>query len=398
MRIRQGIEAGRGWKTVGVAVVLAATVVLPGLAGEAKATGAAGEFLRQAYLSVVDAELARAEERPADAVAAYRQALEYYSRLQAEYPGWQGAMVSYRVAECQNEIAAIEKAGAGGAAAVPARVGDLAGNDVARLDKLIVDLREVKAALAASPELPAAAPDKQLGREVERLRDELQQAAKANQALQRKVAKLEAKLSRSGGAEAPAHAPSATLVAAVKAEAHRLMQSGKEADAMVLLREAAERMPAEPGLVVLLGVAACRVGQFQDAVFVLQPFDVRRPDNADALLTLGTAYMGLGRIGEARDVTEKALKVNPDSAEAHYNLAQILVTLKPPEVAESQQHYRRALELGLPADPDFENTLRTALIISRLKKRPESKFRGEASRAIPPGPGKAMPLPMSETP
>jgi hypothetical protein len=39
---------------------------------------------------------------------------------------------------------------------------------------------------------------------------------------------------------------------------------------------------------------------------------------------------------------------------------------------DAQQHYRRALELGMAPDPDFENTLRTALIIARLKTRPSA--------------------------
>jgi hypothetical protein len=99
--------------------------------------------------------------------------------------------------------------------------------------------------------------------------------------------------------------------------------------------------------------------------------------------------MGLGRIGEARVATEKALKINPDSPEVNYNMAQILISLSPPEVMDAQQHYRRALELGMAPDPDFENTLRTALIIARLKTRPSTSRgtkveRGNApARAIP---------------
>ena len=146
------------------------------------------------------------------------------------------------------------------------------------------------------------------------------------------------------------------------------MQENKTPDAVALLSEASDLIPTEPDLLIQLSVAYCRAADFVSAVRVLEPFDVRHPSNADALLTLGTAYMGLGKIGEARVATEKSLKIKPDSPEANYNLAQILISLSPPEVMDAQQHYRRALELGLSPDPDFENTLRTALIIARLKK------------------------------
>ena len=72
-------------------------------------------------------------------------------------------------------------------------------------------------------------------------------------------------------------------------------------------------------------------------------------------------------------------------------MAQILVSLTPPDVGESQQHYRRALELGLAADPDFENTLRTAQIIARIKKqRHGSSWR---TSTVEPEAPKIQPIP-----
>ncbi len=218
--------------------------------------------------------------------------------------------------------------------------------------------------------IPADIQSKQLMAEVERLNEELNESVKSEQALQRKIVKLEAKLTKvSGGSVSETNISCRAVVAAVKKEASRLMSTNEFVPAIMLLMEAAELMPSETDLVVALALANCRDGRYADAVKLLTPFDVWKPKNADALLTLGTAYMGLGEVGKARDAVEKTLAIKPNSAEAHYNLAQILITVTPPDVPNAQAHYQRALELGAPVDLEFENALRTAIIITRMKQR-----------------------------
>jgi TPR repeat protein len=46
-----------------------------------------------------------------------------------------------------------------------------------------------------------------------------------------------------------------------------------------------------------------------------------------------------------------------------------LLSVSPSDPVAAQQYYRRAMELGLPADADLENSLRMALIMSRIKRR-----------------------------
>jgi Flp pilus assembly protein TadD len=343
----------------------------------------AGELLRNAYLAVVDAEMARSEQRDIDATAAYRRALSLYGRLQAEYPGWQAAMVNYRVAECQNELGAMESPWAAEAGTNAAPASRLGTNDAARLQGLIQELRDAQAVMLSDREKATQSVRKQLEAETSRLKDELDDTVKANQILLRKVARLEARLNRAGALEGT-NMIARAVVSAVKSESRRLMQDNKNPDAIILLREASDLIPTESELLIQLSVAYCRAGEFASAVTVLAPFDVKHPTYADALLTLGTAYMGLGRIGEARVATEKALKINPDSPEVNYNMAQILISLSPPEVMDAQQHYRRALELGMAPDPDFENTLRTALIIARLKNRPSTSRSAKVERSNTP--------------
>ncbi len=335
----------------------------------------AGEWLKKAYMSVVDAEMARAEHHNVDAEKAYREALGAYAKLKAEYPGWQTTMIDYRVAECQNALVLLEKPQVPDAE-VGANKDAGTTNHVARLQGLLSELRDMKAELALIKMAGDDTPAKQMADEVTRLKEALNESTKDHQALQRKMVKLESKLRKAGGSLGnESNVLYRAVVSAVKSEANRMMKVNDLIPAIELLTEAVELMPSETDLVILLAVADCRDSRFNDAVKLMSPFDVWRAKNADALLTLGTAYMGLGEIGKARDAMDKSLAIAPNSAEAHYNLAQILITINPPDVPNAQEHYQRAVELGAPVDLDFENALRTSMIITRMKKHSATEKR-----------------------
>lgn len=332
----------------------------------------AAALMKQAYQNVVEAELAGASHREADARKSYRAALSAFARLKSDYPGWQAGMIDRRQAECQKALAALEKP------LEPevkkeqsAPTGAAASNETVRLQGVLLELRKVQTTLALIKGKGYEEKEKQLEDEVERLEDALNDASKARQELQRKVSKLEARLSklngRTGGGSN--HAYRAVIVA-VKSEANRLMKEGDMLPAIKMLNEAVELIPGESELEILLAVAYCQDGRYAEAIPLLTPYDVWRPKNSAALLTLGMAHMGLGQIGEARDATEKALHIKPDSADGHYNLAQILISILPPDAEGAREHYQRALELGAPVDAELENALKTALIITRMKKRP----------------------------
>ncbi len=349
----------------------------------ANGTTQAGEGLKKAYQAVVEAEVARSQHQDAEAVKSYRLALTYFEQIKKENPGWQAAMVSNRVVECQNAVAALEMPREPELANKKPVESTLAvSNTVARMQGLLKELRDAQSALMLVKFSSDEAQLKPLEADVERLKDELNEAAKDNQVLQRKVAKLEAKLIKAGVKPGSmTNSACRAVVSAVKLEANRLLNANDPVPAMALLREAIELMPTEGDLVVLLAVANCRDGRFDEAVKLMIPFDVWRGKNADALLTLGMAYMGLGETGKARDAMEKSLSIKPDSAEAHYNLAQILITITPPDIDAAQEHYQRAVELGLPVDLDFENALRTAMIITKMKKHAVTEKR-QTTRAV----------------
>lgn len=332
----------------------------------------AGVLMKNAYLAVVEAELARSSHRDADAKKSYWTALTAFAKLKSEYPGWQAEMINRREMECRKALAALEqplepelrkeKYGLDAASA---------SNEAVRLQGMLLELRQVQTTLSLMNAREDEAKGKQLANEIEGLEDALNEAAKTRQELQRKIGRLEARLSKAlGRTGSGTNGPCRAVVLAVKSEANRMMNGGDMLPAIHLLTEAVELMPSESELVVLLAVAYCQDGRYAEALPLLTPFDVWRPKNAAALLTLGMAHMGLGQIGEARDATEKGLHIKPDSIDGHYNLAQILVSILPPDVEGARLHYQRALELGAPVDLEFENTLKTALIITRMKKRP----------------------------
>lgn len=350
-------------KRGGVAVWIGAAMVMA-VHAQTHEVPEAESILRRAYLAVVQAELARAEQHVPDAVAEYKTALSLYGRLQGEYPGWHADLVGYRVADCNNMLAELEPLK--GAPSVGATT-----NGQARLELLLQELKGAKGWLMQGGD-GAAGRQMVLERERDRVRDERDQAVKQAQVASRQVGRLEARLRRFEQGEGASRTNVFVLLPAViRAEALRHMQEGQCDKAMVLLREGFEAMPERQDFEVLAAVAACRAGRFNVAVGILKPYDTRTPVNADALLTLGTAWMGMGRIGDARVATEKVLKMNPKSGEAHYNMAQIFLTLKPADPVAAEKHYRQALALGMEVDPDFENSLRMAFIVARLKKRTE---------------------------
>jgi tetratricopeptide (TPR) repeat protein len=354
------------------------------LAGGARAAPAgdpepAKALLRQAYLAVVEAESARTSGRPAEALAGYRRALALYDDLVAKYPDWQGELISYRSADCHNQIADLERTLAGGAPdsatnAVPAPP---ATNAEARLVALLDELRQARDLLAAAvrpagrgaaagraPE--AATPD------VRALEDECDALRKANRDLQEESARLQAKLDRAqqkkrGGRDV---ASALQLCASVlRVEGRRLIRAGERDAAVALLEEACRLFPGDADMAVLLGSAYCAAGRYADAVALLKPVAREARTNATVYLVLGSAHVGEGALGPARVAMEEAVRLAPASPEANYNLAQLLMALTPPEAVAASQYYLRSLNAGGQQDPELEAGLRNAAILQQLRTR-----------------------------
>lgn len=144
---------------------------------------------------------------------------------------------------------------------------------------------------------------------------------------------------------------------AIKARGRCLLQQGKSDEAVAILRVATLANRDDAGSRVLLGTAYCMAGQYNPAVEVLTPLLVNDPSNAHAQSAIGAAWMGLGDIRSAKVALEKAVSLNPELADAHFNLAQVLLTTGPEDEDKARQHYRKAMALGAQADPELQKRL-----------------------------------------
>jgi tetratricopeptide (TPR) repeat protein len=91
-------------------------------------------------------------------------------------------------------------------------------------------------------------------------------------------------------------------------------------------------------------------GRVEEALSYLERSNQVKPDDAITLNYMGVAASQLNQFGKAEQSLRSAIKAKPDYAEAHFNLAVIYATAKPPSIALAKRHYEKALELG--ASPD----------------------------------------------
>ena len=64
-----------------------------------------------------------------------------------------------------------------------------------------------------------------------------------------------------------------------------------------------------------------------------------------------------GLRAQAETALRKAVELNPNYGSAHNDLAVIYLGEKPPMAELARWHYRKAVELGEPRDPDLEKKL-----------------------------------------
>jgi tetratricopeptide (TPR) repeat protein len=161
-------------------------------------------------------------------------------------------------------------------------------------------------------------------------------------------------------AEAAAAAPvSPRLVRALCVEAVDRLRADQPEKAQELLLRALNADPDGAAVRLLLGIVHCRRGDYENALYVLKPLVEDNPQDARAHVALGTAYFALGRFLSAEEHLRRATVLKPDMAEAHYDLAQLLVALKPPELDRARKHYARSIELGNKPDPVLAKQLQT---------------------------------------
>ena len=127
-------------------------------------------------------------------------------------------------------------------------------------------------------------------------------------------------------------------------------RQGKLTAAQLALEKAVKVDPNDAFSLTTLGAVMIEQNRIQDAVGYLERANTSSPDDPITLNYLGVASSQLGEFGRAEQSLRRAITVRPEYAEAHFNLAVIYATAKPPSIALAKRHYEKALELGSSPD------------------------------------------------
>jgi tetratricopeptide (TPR) repeat protein len=316
----------------------------------------AEERMGQAYVFMTRADQSRQEGNPEKAKENYEEALGLLEALETDYPGWYTQVVRHRILACESAIELIRN----GKPPPPSVSESTAEKAADPLDVVSFPL-SADSSETAMRALRAGIEERDLS--VSDLRAEIFDLKEQNR-------KLASKLAKFTGEKAPAVAgsPGVTYPDVLKEEVRKRIETGAYTNAIALLEEMKTLLPEDTDVPRLLGVAFCRQGYFVEALRVIEPLVKRGRAPADVLLTLGVAYLGTGNLGRARNAFEKALDRDPLLSEAHFNLAQILIRLKPPEADLARRHYLIATQQGATRDSALETAIGQALMYEQARK------------------------------
>ncbi|MEM6910283.1 MAG: tetratricopeptide repeat protein [Verrucomicrobiota bacterium] len=128
-------------------------------------------------------------------------------------------------------------------------------------------------------------------------------------------------------------------------------------EAESLLSEAVQSAPELARCWSALGLLAFRRGEVELAIAHHLRAVALEPENARVHGHLGVALYEKGWFLGAETELRRALQLDPDFADGHYNLAVIYLAKETPAIEMARRHYRRARDLGVPADEGIEAQL-----------------------------------------
>jgi Flp pilus assembly protein TadD len=124
------------------------------------------------------------------------------------------------------------------------------------------------------------------------------------------------------------------------------------------LRRAVKLAPQDAFSHSILGIVLYQQGKIDDAIQILTRAVALDPNDAKSRNYLGIAASQKGWQEAAEQECRRAIELDPQYGDAHFNLAVIYATQKPPARELASRHYKRALELGIPRDSELEKMLK----------------------------------------
>jgi Tfp pilus assembly protein PilF len=138
-------------------------------------------------------------------------------------------------------------------------------------------------------------------------------------------------------------------------------QQGKFDEALKALQQAVKLSPTDAFSYSNLGIVYYQLGQYENAIEALNSAKALDPNDAKTHNYLGCACSQKGWQEVAEKEFRKAIELDPNFGDAHFNLALVYATSKPPSLELARREYNRALELGIAKDARLEKLLNGAV-------------------------------------
>ena len=117
--------------------------------------------------------------------------------------------------------------------------------------------------------------------------------------------------------------------------------------------------PQDAYSLYVLGILRFRQAKYDAALDALSQSAKLDPKNAEVQNYLGLTLSEKGMRVPAEAALRKAIQLQPGCADAHYNLAFVYATEKPPAPELARWHYQKAVAAGHSRNPDLEKKFET---------------------------------------
>jgi tetratricopeptide (TPR) repeat protein len=135
------------------------------------------------------------------------------------------------------------------------------------------------------------------------------------------------------------------------------MEQNRLPDAETHLKRALAEAPDDAFSLSLFGILKFRQEKFDEALDALSQAAKLDPQNAETQNYLGITLSQKGLRTAAEAALRKAIQLSPGYGSAHYNLAVVYATQKPPFIELARLHYQKAIAAGQPKNPDLDKLL-----------------------------------------
>ncbi len=250
---------------------------------------------REAKDLLKNADEARDEKRFTDALSLYESTLTYYKKLARSYPDHEAGVTRFRIIYCSNQLKELQGKTDSSA--------NSAASSSGKTDAQTMMERETREIMNPSPVSDNDVKD---------------------------------------------------IIDAAKI----LLEQDQAEKAYQALKKGLRTNPDNQDVRFLIGIVLCHKAKYENAMYLLESLIEEDPSNAYIHIALGTAYYGSGLNAKAIMEMKYALNLNPELHEAHFNLAQIIITQDPSDKNTAISHYKNALKYGGKRNRDLEKLLK----------------------------------------